>query len=498
MSINRRISLLSKYIKTTTTIATVSFLISGCAFLPANDELIKPNTLLEYKTKNSFDSKNSISWPKEDWWLTYNDSQLNKLIEEALNDSPNIVLAQARLKQADAFTQITKSADLPQVSANAKITEEKLSYNYLTPTSSTPQGWNDYGLLTLNFSWEIDFWGKNRAAIAASISQVEAMKAELAQTRLTLSTAIASEYAQMARMFSDRDELNQYLEVQNKLYTLLNQRFEIGLENKAIVKEVKTALSKTQGEILSIDEQISLEKNKIAALLGAGPDRGLEITKPSIDFAKTDFALPTQIAVDLLGRRPDIMVARMQVEAQNYLIEEKKAEFYPNVNLSSFIGFQSLGLNVLSNKDSYIGSVGPAISLPIFNAGRLQSELRSNVSKYDESVANYNKTITQALKEVADAGISQKSLTKQILKSQEALSASQEAFDIKSKRYQGGVSNYLEVLYAQENLINVNRNLINQKSRALTLDIALKYALGGGYATKSPTIENEGNNNGRK
>ena len=89
-------------------------------------------------------------------------------------------------------------------------------------------------------------------------------------------------------------------------------------------------------------------------------------------------------------------------------------------------------------------------------------------------------------------------LTKQILKSQEALSASQEAFDIKSKRYQGGVSNYLEVLYAQENLINVNRNLINQKSRALTLDIALKYALGGGYATKLPIVENEGNNNGRK
>jgi NodT family efflux transporter outer membrane factor (OMF) lipoprotein len=498
MSINKKINLLSKYIKTTTSIATVSFMISGCAFLPTNEELIKPNTLLEYKTKNSFDSKNSILWPKEDWWQTYNDSQLNKLIEEGLRDSSNIVLAQARLKQADAFTQITKAADLPQVSANTEITEEKRSYNYLTPFSSTPKAWNDYGLFTLNFSWEIDFWGKNRAAIAASISQVEAMKAELAQTRLTLSTAIASEYAQLARMYWDRDELNKYLEVQNKLYSLLNQRFKNGLENKAVVEDAKTALSKTQGEILSIDEEISLEKNKIAALLGAGPDRGLEITRPSIDFAKTDFALPSQIAVDLLGRRPDIMVTRMQVEAQTYMIEEKKAEFYPNVNLSAFIGFQSLGLNLLSDKDSYKGSVGPAISLPIFTASRLESELRSNISKYDEAVANYNKNITQALKEVADAGVSQKSLSKQILKSQEALSFAQEAFDIKSKRYLGGVSNYLEVLYAQENLINVNRNLINQKSRALTLDIALKYALGGGYTTKLPIIENEGNNNGRK
>jgi NodT family efflux transporter outer membrane factor (OMF) lipoprotein len=497
MNKNIKINLLSKYLITTTTLATLSLLISGCVMFPSDEELVKPNTLSQYEIKNSFENKNSILWPKEDWWKSYNDLQLNELIKEALEDSPNIISAQARLKQADAFTQVNKSSNLPQLSANAQVTQEKHSYNYVTPRSATPTGWNDYGQASLDFSWELDFWGKNRAAIASSLSNVEAMNAELAQARLTLSSAIASDYAELARLFYDRDELKEYLLVQNKLFVLLNLRFENGLENKATVEDSKSLLAKTEGEILSLDEQISLQKNKIAVLMGAGPNRGLKITRPSINFNQSDFGLPKEISVDLLGRRPDIMAARMQVESQEYLIKEKKAEFYPNVNLSAFIGFQSLGLNLLNEKDSYRGSVGPAISLPIFSAGRLQGELRSSISKYEESVANYNETITQALKEIADAGVSQISLSKQLLKSQDELASSQEAYDIKTKRYEGGVSNYLDVLYSQETLIDVKRNLINQKSRALSLDIALKYALGGGYATKLHIIE-KGNNDGKK
>jgi NodT family efflux transporter outer membrane factor (OMF) lipoprotein len=497
MNKNIKINLLSKYLITTVSLTTLSLGITGCAMFPSDEELVKPNTLSQYETKNSFENKSTILWPKEDWWTIYDDLQLNELIKEALADSPNIISAQARLKQADAFTQVNKSSNLPQVSANAQVTEEKHSYNYITPRSATPIGWNDYGQATLDFSWELDFWGKNRAAIASSISNVEAMKAELAQTRLTLSSAIASDYAELARLFSDRDELKEYLLVQNKLFVLLNLRFENGLENKATVEDAKSRLAKTEGEILSLDEQISLQKNKIAALMGAGPDRGLKITRPSINFYQSDFGLPNEIAVDLLGRRPDIIAARMQVESKEYLIKEKKAEFYPNVNLSAFIGFQSLGLNLLNEKDSYMGSVGPAISLPIFSAGRLQGELRSSVSKYEEAVANYNGVITQALKEVADAGTSQKSIANQLLKTFEELKSSQEAYDIKTKRYEGGLSNYLDVLYSQETLIDVKRNLINQKSRALSLDIALKYALGGGYATKLPIIE-KGNNDGKK
>ena len=128
---NIKINLLSKYLITTATFTTLSLLISGCAMFPSNEELVKPKTLSQYETKNSFENKNSILWPKEDWWTIYDDLQLNELIKEALADSPNIISAQARLKQADAFTQVNKSSNLPQVSANAQVTEEKHSYNYI-------------------------------------------------------------------------------------------------------------------------------------------------------------------------------------------------------------------------------------------------------------------------------------------------------------------------------------------------------------------------------
>lgn len=146
---------------------------------------------------------------------------------------------------------------------------------------------------------------------------------------------------------------------------------------------------------------------------------------------------------------------------------------------------------MLDKKDSYNASFGPAISLPIFTAGRLEGELRSNVSNYEESVATYNQTITQALNEVADAIESQKIVSNQLLKTQEDVLETTEISTIKDKRYKAGVSNYLEVLNAQLNLINTKRNLTNLKSRAITLDIALKNALGGGY--EQTTITTKGN-----
>jgi len=487
---------LSKSLKIASSLTLLGFL-SGCSLLPNNEGLIQPNTLMNYQTKDSFKHQKNILWPKENWWTTYNDKQLNQLMKEALADSPNIVAAQARLNEASAFTKVVKSTQLPQVGLNAKATREKHSYNYLTSKAYTPQGWNAYGLTTLNFSWEIDFWGKHRETIAASISKVEALKAELAQTRLTLFAAIATSYAQIVGLYAQKDTLNEFVEIQNKLLSLLEQRFDNGLENKASLQSAKSTLTQTQSEILSFEEKIALEKNKIAALIGAGPDRALQIKKPSIDFYNSDFALPKQIKVDLIGRRPDIRAAKMLVEAQEHMVVEKKAEFYPNVNLSAFLGFQSLGLDLLTQNSSYIGSIGPSLSLPIFTAGRLQGQLNENISKYEQSVANYNQTITEALKEVADAGQSQKLLVKQIHKSQEAYNASQEAYDLQLKRYEGGLSNLISVLYTQEKLLSVKRSLINQKSRSLALDIALKYALGGGYNSQSAMIK-KGNNNGRK
>lgn len=191
----------------------------------------------------------------------------------------------------------------------------------------------------------------------------------------------------------------------------------------------------------------------------------------------------------MLGRRPDIVAARLRTEAQLKRIDQKKAEFYPNVNLAGFIGLQSLGLNLLSNGDSTTGSIGPAISLPIFTGGRLSGELRGSVATYEESVANYNQTVTLALQQVANAALSQKSLGGRLNKSEEAVAAATEAYRIASNRYEGRLSSYLEVLSAEDAMLNNLRILTDLRSRAFTLDVALMHALGGGYS-EAPALAN--------
>lgn len=453
--------------------------LGGCAQFPSLDQLVRLKPMSDYQTTSSLSGPAS-TWPNERWWQTYRDPQLDALIDEALRDSPDMAAASARLRRAEAFSQISGAALLPQVSANASASEQKQSYNHLIPQAALPQGWQDYGQATINFNWELDFWGKNHAALASATSQLEASRAELAQARLSLAAAIATSYAELARLYAIQDTVAQSTEVRSKTVALFGKRFANGLETRGSLSEAKARLAGTEGELLMIDEQISLQRNRLAALLGAGPDRGLLIQRPTVNL-NDPFGLPAELAASLLGRRPDVVAARLQAEAQAYRINQKKAEFYPNINLSAFIGVQALGLNMLNKSGSDFGGVGPAISLPVFTAGRLQGELRGTVATYEETVANYNRTVIQALQEVASAGLSQKALAGQLRKAEEALEAAGEAHRVARNRYEGGLATYLEVLYAEDTFLSNQRNLTSLQTRAFALDIALKRALGGGY-----------------
>lgn len=462
-------------------LALVGFLgLDGCARLPSPGLLPEVKGGAHYRSASSFAAP-SAAWPADRWWEGYGDEQLNDLIGNALLDSPDMAIAAARLRRAEAMVQIAGGARLPQLSAQASTTMEKMSDNYLTPRSMTPDGWQDYGRVSLDFSWEIDFWGKNRAALTAATSELAAHRAEEAQARLMLTTSLASAYAELARLFAAHDAATQAVEVRRRTASLFAERFLHGLEIKGSVRQADARHAIAESDLLLLDEQIGLQRNRLAALLGAGPDRGLSIVRPKVDLAR-DFGLPPQIAFDLLGRRPDVVVARLQAEAQSSRIDRKQAEFYPNVNLAAFVGVQSLGLDRLSREGSSIGSVGPAISLPIFNGGRLRGELKGARADFDAAVANYDRTVTQALQEVADVVVSQKGMGGQLEKILQGVDAARDAHRIARNRYEGGLANYLDVLSAEDALLTSLRTLTDLQSRAFSLDVALMRALGGGYA----------------
>ncbi|MCM1512025.1 MAG: efflux transporter outer membrane subunit [Oxalobacter formigenes] len=452
--------------------------LGSCAWMPDLESQTEIRPVDAYASEETLQGNNTV-WPGDEWWCIYGDPQLGALIQEGLANSPNMAIAEARLRRAVSMAEWAESALYPDVDANVSVSAEKQSYR-TAGGSNVKHGWRDYGRASLDFSWEIDFWGKNRAALAAATSAAEAADADRSEARLVLTASIASAYGELARLYAAHDTAKAAIKVRDKNLRLFRNRFREGMETLASVRQEEARLAAAREELLELEELMALQRNQLAALMGEGPDRGLAISRPVLDLKK-GFSLPQQIQLDLLGRRPDIVAARKRVESAASTIEQRKAEFYPNVNLSALIGFQALGINHLGSSGADFGAVGPAVSLPIFNGGRLRSQLFVAQAELEEAIGNYNMTVTQALQQVADAATSQKALGRQLTRINQAVEAAREAHRIVNQRYNGGLSNYIEVLAAEEILLSNLRLQSDLRSRSFTLDVALVKALGGGY-----------------
>ncbi len=454
-------------------------LASGCAQIPRLDPPPAMKRVDGLASSNSFAAPET-AWPRDQWWTVYGDTQLNALIEEALKNAPDLDLAQARLKAAAALVQGAGATRLPEVTASAEIAEAKQSYDFLVPRQALPKGWNSYGAATLNMSYELDFWGKNRAALAAAISEQRAAEVEIAQTRLILSTSVASAYAGLLHLYTLRDNAGDTLSLRKQTVTLFGQRHRYGLETLASVRQVEARQAAAKGDLLALDERIGLQKNALAALLGSGPDRGLQIARPKAVWAGSQ-GLPSNLSLELLGRRPDIVAARLRTEAAAHRIDQRRAGFYPSVNVLAFAGLQSVGIDNLFKSASQSGAAGPAISLPIFNTERLQGQFKGARAEYDAAVATYNGTLSMALHEVADVATSRKSLDEELGAARAAVAAAAEAHQMINSRYEGALATYLDVLSAEDLLISARRSEAELETRALILDVSLVRALGGGF-----------------
>lgn len=451
----------------------------ACASVPRLDAAPQPKAPAGYATAASFAAP-ATAWPADRWWTSYGDAQLDALIDEALKDSPDLAKAQARVRRAEAYAQVARSTLGPQFVAEASVAEAKQSYNNGVPKAIAPHGWNDTGLVGAGLDWQLDFFGKNRALLAAATSEAEAARAEAAAARLTLSTAIAGAYADLAQLHADRDAAEEALRVRTDSEALITARFQHGLETRAAQERSRSARAGAEAELAALEEAIGLTRNRIAALMGQGPDRGLVIARPAPTAIRA-FGLPANLQAELIGRRPDVVAARLTAEAAAKRIKAAKADFYPNVNLTAFIGVQSLGLDMLTKSGSTVGSVGPAVSLPIFDSGRRQGAYRGARAEYDAAVATYDQALTRALQDVADSAVSARALDARLHKTRESLTAARAAYELTRERYARGLGTYLDVLTAEDALISSRRTVADLETRAFALDVALVRALGGGF-----------------
>ncbi|WP_447952301.1 efflux transporter outer membrane subunit [Sphingopyxis chilensis] len=459
-------------------------LLAGCASVPDLGPKPAPATAASFESAASFADANG-EWPVEGWWRSFGDTQLDTLITEGMKGSPDVAIAAARVRAADAMAQQAGAALLPRVGAEASAGGVQQSKNMGIPPEFVPDGIQDTGHIAATFGFDLDLWGKNRAALAAATSEANAARVDEAQARLMLTTGIAAAYADLDGYYHALDVANEAVRVRTASADLSGARARAGIENQASQRQAESRAASARADVVALEEAIATTRNRIAALLGAGPDRGLSIARPQM--ARPALGLPGDAGIDLIGRRPDIVAARLRSEAAAKRIDVARADFYPNISLSALVGLQSLGLSNLFKSGSEYGNGGAAISLPVFEGGRLAGRYRGSRAEYDAAVATYDRTLIDALRDVADIVASRAATMRQLTGRREALAAAAEASKLAGLRYRAGLSTQIVQLTAEDSLVALDRAVADLEARQLSLDIALIRALGGGYSAPTPT-----------
>ncbi|UNP27809.1 efflux transporter outer membrane subunit [Lysobacter gummosus] len=448
------------------------------------------------QAKRSLADVSAAEFPKRDWWTALGDAQLNGLIDEALAGTPSLDAADARVRQAIGQAGLADAARKPTVGGDAQYSGVELPET-LAPE---PIGGKYLGahVLMLQFKYSPDLWGGKRARWQAALGQARAAEVEAQAARLTLSSNIARAYVSLAQSFEALDVATSEKQRSERLLGLGQQRVKAGLDNQLQIRNAQSASASADQQMQAAQQQIDAARNALAALLGKGPDRGLDIARPPLLAAKPP-AVPAVLPSELLGHRPDVVAARWRVEASSHGIKAAKADFYPTVNLSAIVGLGSGHLSDLFSSDAKLLQGGPAISMPIFDGGRLRNQLAETDAEYDLAVADYNQNLVGALREVADALQASRSLDGQLVSAQQARDAAQQAWQIASTRYRAGLGTQLDVLSAQRPLLQLDQQLAGLRAQRLATQIDLDRALGGGLELNSPdpvasTVPNESSN----
>jgi NodT family efflux transporter outer membrane factor (OMF) lipoprotein len=452
--------------------------LAGCATVPDLGRAPSIRPASELATSRSL-STGSAQWPTDSWWLTYNDATLTKLIEEGLSGSPGLAIAQARFRAANAVVSQARAAQLPQVNAQVSGGVVKQSYNNGIPANFIPKGWNESGSVGVGLNFDLDLWGGKRAGARAALSDADAAALEVEQARLVLATGIADAYAQLVQLNVARQVADAGVTLRSDTEKLVRSRVVGGLDTEADLAQAQAAVPAARGDVLAIDEAIVTVRHQIAALMGQGPDRGLDIVIGSTPPVIHD--LPAGITTDLIGRRPDIRASLARVGASDSRIRVAKAAFYPSINISALTGFQALGLGNVFNLGTMYGNAGPAISLPIFDGGAIAGRYAQSRAGYDEAVATYDRAVVDAYREVADVVAARQSLVARLNEASASLAQSERGYAIARQRFQGGLSAYLDVLTAQQGVLVARRSVAELTTRGFSLDVALVRALGGGF-----------------
>jgi NodT family efflux transporter outer membrane factor (OMF) lipoprotein len=423
------------------------------------------------------------AWPASDWWKSLGDRQLDGLIGEALRDSPDMQVASARTHQATAAAYAADADRMPTVDASGSVSRSRLAKDQ--DPSGQGGTLSTVRSLSASFNYNFDLWGGQRAAWEAALGQARAAEVDQRAAQLTLAADVARAYSNLAHGYAVRDLAEEDRSRTQQMLKLGNQRLKSGIDSQYQFQQTESLAATSEEQFIDAEKGLRSAQIALSVLLGKGPDRSNQMVRPNI-LQPAVVALPSTLPAELLGRRPDLVAARWRVEAASKSIAASKTRFYPNLNLSAAAGTESLLGDALFGSASRFFNVAPTISLPLFDGGRLRADLDARDADYDLAVAQYNKSLIQALGDVSDDINQLRALEGQIKATQHATDVIKQSYDTVSQRYGSGIGNYLDVLTIEQTLLQSQRQLADLNAERINLSILLMQALGGGFEGNGP------------
>lgn len=472
----------SKTLRARLSLVLLAMSLAGCANYSG---LTTEGVSLDAKSLKAGQSLSGVTlspaaWPKSDWWKSLGDPQLDDLIREALHDSPDMQIASARAHQASAAAYAADAARMPTLDASGSVSRSRLS------RSQDPSGQGDnYSTmrsLTGNFNYTFDLWGGQRDTWEAALGQARAAEIDRQAAQLTLAADVARAYSDLGQAHIVHDLATEDLKRTRQMLDLSQKRLSSGIDSQYQYQQTESLEASSEASLIDAEKNLQSAKIALAVLLGKGPDRGNEIARPKVLQASA-VALPSVLPAELLGRRPDLVAARWRVEAASKSIDAGKTNFYPNLNLSAAASTQALLGDAMFGSASRFFNIAPTVSLPIFDGGRLRADLDARDADYDLAVAQYNKSLVNALGDVSDTISQLRDIGRQIAAQQHATDIAQDSYDTVVQRYGSGIGNYLDVLSIEQQLLQAQRQLATLNAQQIDLSIQLMQALGGGFQT---------------
>ncbi|MGK5040953.1 efflux transporter outer membrane subunit [Janthinobacterium sp. GB1R12] len=467
--------------KLSLSVLALSLSLAGCASIAPDTQQLPQQDLATVQLAADIHLA-SEGWPAAQWWRQFRDEQLDQLIEQALSASPNLAVANARIGSALAAFDAQHAERGPRLDLGANASRQRYSGNGLMPA---PIGGNYYNEVTVGVQahYDLDWWGRHKAQIAASLGEVNARRAEYAMAEQMLAAEIARHYFSMQNGWTRMDNLHALVALQQQLVVDKEKRIANGLGVSDDHLSAQTRLSLLQQQIALLETQVVTEREALRALLG-GDSSALASLQPKVAQA-LPHALPGKLGMELLARRPDLQAARWRVQASMSKIEAAQASFYPDIDLGASFGLDAIKLGKLLQSGSRTLFIGPALSLPLFDSGRLQAQLAGARSERNEIIADYNQNVFNVVRDVAQAGARVQGVENQLRLQQENLRASEAQLRNANARLKQGLADRATQLNAEMTVrgqVDLGMQLQNQRQNA---EINLTVALGGGYRGSS-------------